>query len=818
MPQLPDIDSLGSRPVPQSNRGVASERNADAAANAFANIGETVGAIGNRMVEKQDKLSYAAARAALLSADMKTRAELQDDPNYGTYESRYTEKMAAAKATAAGFIRSRSDRAMFELDAQTDTNRGLAEIGGLVRTKRRQARQGVLAESLQTLQDVGQGAPDDATRETTIKTAGEAIQAAVEAGDITPEQGVTQRAQWTQNYVGQRINSLIAKEDFTSAQAYLEANRGRLDPAVESRFNEQLTGAANYRDMVSGVEDIVHGGGPAVATYVAGKPKGLKASGNIDIMNRPVHKNSDGSISTVRSISIGTDQGEVLIPTISDDGKALSDQQAIALYNKTGRNLGVFDTEANATAYAKSLHQQQAATYGAGKASPAAIPTGFANVASRIIDIEGGGKYVANDNGKGPTRWGINSAANPGVDIANLTREGALSIYRKKYWDALGLDKQPPGVALMAFDAAVNQGPERAAQWLKQSGGDIDRFAALRQAAYDQTKGPNTAWNKRLADVTQTAGGRGAQQSPGEHDLNAIYSRIDQRADAEQWTPEKRERWKQQADRVVQRDETLLRRDQSQAYDAALTQADKLGDNFTDVSQLGDSYYRASPEQKHTLNQRAEANRAPKAVKADGDVALGLNLLANGAPDEFLSTDLRGYRAQMTPGEFASLAVLQTKMRANPKGPEAVGHEKIWGVISRYGPDVGVDPTPSANLGAAKVKEQRQQSQQIFTMMQRDLEAVTGGKRQPNDDEVKAAWDRSVMTVKQVTPGILYGESKTEMPRFKVPPGQAYRVDVPNDVRARIMQSYRRQGVPNPSEQDIASTYMSNKGRQGFWP
>jgi hypothetical protein len=83
-----------------------------------------------------------------------------------------------------------------------------------------------------------------------------------------------------------------------------------------------------------------------------------RVKGNINLQTRPVVRNGNG-FSTVRSMSFGDDSGEVLIPTVSDSGTLLSPQEAISLYRKTGRHLGMFDTPEHATAYAKRLHEEQ---------------------------------------------------------------------------------------------------------------------------------------------------------------------------------------------------------------------------------------------------------------------------------------------------------------------------------------------------------------------------------------------------------------------------------------------------------------------------
>lgn len=91
--------------------------------------------------------------------------------------------------------------------------------------------------------------------------------------------------------------------------------------------------------------------------------------GNIDLTKRPVVHNKDGSYSTVRSITIQTDKGYVLIPTVVGK-KVVSNKSAIAHYRKTGQHLGIFTSEQSADQYATQLHDSQAQAYGAAADKP----------------------------------------------------------------------------------------------------------------------------------------------------------------------------------------------------------------------------------------------------------------------------------------------------------------------------------------------------------------------------------------------------------------------------------------------------------------
>lgn len=89
----------------------------------------------------------------------------------------------------------------------------------------------------------------------------------------------------------------------------------------------------------------------------------------------------------------------------------------------------------------------------------------------RVLEHEGGYVNHPSDPG-GETNFGITIAVARANGYAGsmrgMPKATAEAIYKKMYWDTVKGDQLPPALAFQVFDAGVNHGINRAAQWLQK--------------------------------------------------------------------------------------------------------------------------------------------------------------------------------------------------------------------------------------------------------------------------------------------------------------------------------------------------------------
>ena len=98
----------------------------------------------------------------------------------------------------------------------------------------------------------------------------------------------------------------------------------------------------------------------------------------------------------------------------------------------------------------------------------------FDDAFTRLLGHEGDYSNNPSDPG-GATRYGVTQAVarfnGYQGDMKDFPIEQAKAIYKKQYWDSIGIVNLPPEVQFTVFDGAVNSGPVQSAKWLQRAVG-----------------------------------------------------------------------------------------------------------------------------------------------------------------------------------------------------------------------------------------------------------------------------------------------------------------------------------------------------------
>lgn len=380
---------------------------------------------------------------------------------------------------------------------------------------------------------------------------------------------------------------------------------------------------------------------------------------------------------------------------------------------------------------------------------------GFNVSARSLLEKEGG--YVANDAGKGPTNFGINSAANPDIDVRNLTPERATQIYRERYWNPIGGDTLPPALAHVAFDAAVNQGVGNAKKWIAQSGGDIGRFTALRLAHYrslDKYAQFGPAWEKRAAQSLAEAQGMGGA-TPG----GPIGSPTRLLTNAERMVLAREKAGPGATPEYVQKIYTALSQQQATvAQDRAAAEADvwdravpyiaegsgvmSMGDLaqrdptlYADLLKHPTKWKAVNDHFANEAEQRANqaeqaANQPPPGAEEE---YYRLTWMARHAPQEFLALKPEDYWNKVSQAQRNQLHNIRLGLTdpGKPKAPETIATGTLMAETTLLLRNAGIDPSPKGKDKQALA--QLAAFQEAMRSSAAAWSAANGGKAPPPD-------------------------------------------------------------------------------------
>lgn len=298
-----------------------------------------------------------------------------------------------------------------------------------------------------------------------------------------------------------------------------------------------------------------------------------------------------------------------------------------------------------------------------------------------------------------------------------------------------------------------------------------------------------------LAVIRGKVGGA-STSAPRTWDKASVYSKIDQIADAEGWSPERRERAKSRADVEIQRDEQLLQRQEIQAARQASEIVIGLGGNFKDVSQIPkDIRDKMSPSDLDRLRETADRNKNPT-IAANGPAQRSLNLMRINDPEKFKELPLAQYMGLMTPDEFDSIVIKQAEMR-NEKPEKFSPRSQITSTIA-WGEKYG---------GVGELKDEDRIA--VYDIMDNILsEEYRKTGKAPTEEQAVAALRMATRRYKTIERGRLW-DSESELPVYRLTAD-----NIPAKERKAMEDAFKRQYGRLPTDDELTKLFQMRRAGQ----
>lgn len=269
-------------------------------------------------------------------------------------------------------------------------------------------------------------------------------------------------------------------------------------------------------------------------------------------------------------------------------------------------------------------------------------------------------------------------------------------------------------------------------EWLKHTPAETQAYVAK---------------NVKALGGTTVAAGPNTYGGPVGPDVKDLETRIEARAQAEGWSPERKDTVRKMAMARANDMRVSAEREREENFNQALAKADALGGTFTEVSQLGDAFYRASAPDQHRLRSMAEANLKAMAtgseVPANGDAIRPLHVMAIEDPAKFAKINLAEYRPHMTAAEFDEISTSQARARVEAAKP--ADGEKPWN------PRTGIQAAISwgEQFGGVEIRdgEEKYRAYRFMEGRAREWSAANGGKA-PTENEYQQFFREATSEIK----------------------------------------------------------------------
>lgn len=638
--------------------------------------------------------------------------------------------------------------------------------------------------------------------------------------------------------VHKNITLQMAQSDPIAAEKYMADKGDFISGADRYALEHSLKVPLKEAQSQRAASDFIAGrtsAAPTDAFMADPSPSGLTDRGNIDLTKRPRVQNGK-DISTVRSASFDFGDGkETLIPTVSDDGKLLSNDEAVAQFKKTGKHLGKFETPDQASAYAKTLHEQQEQMY-AGKAPAASAGRPIASAYDMISRFEGF---------KSAPYWDVNhlrvgfgsdtitredgsvAEVKPGMTVtqADATRDLQRRIVatQGKIAGTVGQDKwdamSAPAKAAVS-SVAYNYGtlPQSVSDAIR-TGGPAEIADAIR-GLQDNNDGVNKKRRNQEADavlgINMTAAGRDTQSFFT--DMESYLSTIKD--------PQVQELTRKRINAMLET--------QHKAQEASKQQAKAALWQYIDRGMTPDQIpmnvrQEAGMEAVSSAWSYMETVRKGRDIESDPEMVYGMRRSAAMDPEFFAKVDLNDYRGKLSRADIKELSALQTSALTDQRKAREDGLN-LTAAFSQAEQQLAAVGISTAGKKGSQLDEANKRVASFNNALASQMDEFkrANSDRKPTQADVQSMINRLLLPVVVKTPGTLWGTNTW------APPGVAGTftngktfafdaasrpdnatvdvavkyADIPIDLRRGIAGDLERELGRKPSEVEVTKRYQ----------